>query len=370
MWAVFGLLVLVAVVGVVAAWLLPPVLVQEAADGGKLPTAVRVAEVSSARQSILFAAGGSIALITLGFTWRRDQTARQVAEVQRDSQFTERYTSAVDQLGRGDSLAVRLGGIGALERLARESPIDRAYITQLLSRWIRAQTAIDNGYVIDDRPHERLDLRAAVEAYISLARHSPRAADALQGADLRGVDFRGLDLSGIDLSDADLRSAQFLDANLTGANLQRARMDDSTFGGTAVLNEADLRRASLRRAAMSGASFLGADLANADFTDADLSATLLGGATSIRGTVFRRTKLGDGSLPQPDKTTVFDGAFLEGTIFTGDLTDVDLSAARIDLADFSRTKNTHLAKLPTELGPLYARNWPQEWQPEGYWPDA
>lgn len=364
---VFVLLSLVAVIGIVAAWLLPPWLVQVAADEGKLPTAVRVAEVSAARQSILFAAGGLIALITLGFTWRRDGIAKHVAAIQRDSQYTERYTRAVDQLGREDSLAMRLGGIGALERLARESNTDREYITLLLSRWIRGQTADDNDYVVDERLHDRIDLRAAIEAYISLA-----GADTLRGADLRGVDFRGLDLSGIDLSDADLRHAQFLDADLTGANLQRAQLDDAHFGGTAMLNGADLRHASLIRAVMPGTSFAGANLAHADLTDAEMSATPLGEVASARGAVFRRAKLSDGSLGQIDSTTVLEDADLEGVVFVGDLRDVDLSLAEVGGANFSHAQNVHLAKLPPseKLGALYARNWPTYWRPEGNWPAA
>lgn len=369
MWRVFILLVVVAGVGIVAALYLPPWLVQLAADGGKLSTDARVAEVSAARQSILFAVGGLIALITLGFTWRRDGIAKQVAGIQRISQYTERYTSAVDQLGRESSLAVRLGGIGALERLARESSTDRKYITLLLSRWIRGQTADDNDYVIDGRPHERIDLRAAIEAYISLAKDSP-STGTLRGADLRGVDFRGLDLSGIDLSDADLRHAHFLDADLTNVNLQRARLDDAHFGCSALLNRADLRYASLIRAAMSGTSFVGANLAYADLTDADMSGTALGEITSARGAVFRRTKLDNGSLGQIDSTTILHDADLERVIFVGDLRGVDLTHAKVTLANFANTQNVHLARFPPpeNLGDLCARNWPTDWRPDGRYP--
>jgi hypothetical protein len=38
----------------------------------------------------------------------------------REGQITERYTRAIDQLG-STSLSVRLGGIYALERIARDS---------------------------------------------------------------------------------------------------------------------------------------------------------------------------------------------------------------------------------------------------------
>jgi hypothetical protein len=60
---------------------------------------------------------GSIAiLIGLYFAWGNLITAR-------DSQITERFTRAVDQLGN-KKIEIRLGGIYALERIANESEKD------------------------------------------------------------------------------------------------------------------------------------------------------------------------------------------------------------------------------------------------------
>ena len=62
-------------------------------------------------------------------------TSRQL-HVTREGQITERFTRAIDQLG-SDKLDVRLGGIYALERIARDSVIDRDPIIQVLATFVR-----------------------------------------------------------------------------------------------------------------------------------------------------------------------------------------------------------------------------------------
>jgi hypothetical protein len=61
--------------------------------------------------------------------WAREQleaTQRQLTMAEQ-GQITERFTRAVDQLG-SDKLDVRLGGMYALERIARHSDVDRTMI--------------------------------------------------------------------------------------------------------------------------------------------------------------------------------------------------------------------------------------------------
>jgi hypothetical protein len=56
--------------------------------------------------------------------------------VTREGQITERFTRAIDQLG-DDKVEVRLGGIYALERLARDSRVDERTITEVLCAYVR-----------------------------------------------------------------------------------------------------------------------------------------------------------------------------------------------------------------------------------------
>ena len=84
----------------------------------------RAAEVGRVRTALLAVIAGSIAVVGAIYTARTFSLNRQAHELDRQGQITERFTRAVDQLGNKDSLDVRLGGIYALERLARESRDD------------------------------------------------------------------------------------------------------------------------------------------------------------------------------------------------------------------------------------------------------
>lgn len=76
------------------------------------------------------AALGLFVVVGAFATWRQ-------VHVTREGQITDRYTKAIDQLGRNDALDVQLGGIYALERIARDSPHDRATIVEVLTAFVR-----------------------------------------------------------------------------------------------------------------------------------------------------------------------------------------------------------------------------------------
>jgi hypothetical protein len=66
-------------------------------------------------------------------------TYRQVSRSRERIQIAERYTHAVVQLGHAQP-EVRLGGIYALERIARDSPADRATVGAVLAAFVRSHT--------------------------------------------------------------------------------------------------------------------------------------------------------------------------------------------------------------------------------------
>jgi hypothetical protein len=72
----------------------------------------------------------------------RDQIAetatanRKQRKLTERGQVTDRYTKAIDQLD-SKALAVRLGGLYALERIAHDSPDDRPMIAEVLSAYAR-----------------------------------------------------------------------------------------------------------------------------------------------------------------------------------------------------------------------------------------
>ena len=89
----------------------------------------------------LFAAG-ALVFTALNFNLLRrnseqaDQWQRRTHELTEQGQVTDRYTKAIEQLG-SDKLDVRIGGIYALERIARDSARDHPTVMEVLTAFIR-----------------------------------------------------------------------------------------------------------------------------------------------------------------------------------------------------------------------------------------
>lgn len=94
---------------------------------------------NDARATLLQGLAGGVLLLGAYFTWRQLQSTRRQLSIAEQGQLTERFTRAVDQLG-SDRLDLRLGGIYALERIARDSPPDRATIGEVLTAYIRQRS--------------------------------------------------------------------------------------------------------------------------------------------------------------------------------------------------------------------------------------
>jgi hypothetical protein len=175
----------------------------------------------------LFAAGALI------YTARNFSLARQ-------GQVTDRYTKAVEQLGSDKGLEVRIGGIYALERIARDSQRDHPTIMEVLAAFIRDHSSeqwppAEPGAETPKRA-TRPDVQAAVTVIgrrdatrdilpIDLTRANLTRADLL-GADLTAVNLARANLTGASLLDANLTRAILTGADLTGANLIGANLTD------------------------------------------------------------------------------------------------------------------------------------------------
>jgi uncharacterized protein YjbI with pentapeptide repeats len=263
------------------------------------------------------------------FTWRqvrhnRDQldATREQLEVARQGQVTERFTRAVDQLG-SDQLDIRLGGIYALERIARDSETDRPTIAEVLTAYIRTHSPwppTQPGQYKEDWPLDRQpdlrtrapDVQAALTVlgrgrFTSLTAMGKDRLD-LRGPDLRKADLRDAHLEGANLVDAHLEGANLTAARLQGANLTDAHLEQADLFGArlhANLTGAHLEGANLTAARLQGANLCGVNLEGADLTGANL------GRADLRGARLQGALIGKGLLES--------GAFLQG---------VDISGAR------------------------------------------
>ena len=219
-------------------------------------------------------------------------------------QLTDRFGKAVEQLG-SDKLDVRLGGIYALERLARDSERDQPTVIEVLAAFVRnhAPMAICPMFATRSDVHPEIDVQAALTV---LGRRDTGQDGDLKSIDLSRTCLYGANLKGTHLANAsfagsslvmaqityafaaitkytdgtitrryegaDLESANFTDANLTAANLIHAHLSAAYFQG------ANLNHASLSGADLDVAQLIHADLTGADLSQANLSYANLTGA--------------------------------------------------------------------------------------------
>ena len=219
--------------------------------------------------------GGVIAL-WLAF-WRSKIADRQAAAAQRQAdtaqkQFeiaergllNERYQRGAEMLGSG-VLSVRLGGIYALQRLAKEHP-EQYYIQvmQLFCAFVRHPTNDKNIEAEEEEPtHPVFRLRDDVQAIMKAIGSRSEANlnyerteelwPNLGGADLHEVYIPRANLSRVDLGgahmfrayliDADLSHAYLRATNLLEANLKNADLSGAYMGGQTRLTQAQLDEA-------------------------------------------------------------------------------------------------------------------------------
>lgn len=240
-----------AIAFVVAA---PVALVDTAAE---LAPAERVKADSDARVLALQLLGGVFLLGGLYYSARTYATTRE-------GRITEAYDSAVGQVG-GDKLEVRLGGIYALERIARVSRRDRGTIAEVLAAFVRTRAT-----------STITPLETDIDAALVVLGRLPRPLGVVGRIDLRGARLPGVRLEGANLESADLR-----DAMLDGADLRGAKLSGALFDG-AQLKNADAAGADLRRASFAS----GAHLEAARFGGARLQEARFDGAQAQRDAAF------------------------------------------------------------------------------------
>jgi pentapeptide repeat protein len=204
-------------------------------------------------------------------------------ELHRQSQITERFSRAIDQIGTA-KLDIQLGGIYALERIANDSPPDRNTIAEVLSAYIRTHSPWPPSQPGQPDAHEPIDdvpsLRTRapdVQAAITVLSRRSLAPDRSQPLDLRRVDLRRIPFEGLQLVRVDFGNAHLERAHLPNADLKAAHF------GAAHLQEANLANAHLEGARfietnLEGANLYGTHLEEAWFTNANLKKADLIGA--------------------------------------------------------------------------------------------
>jgi hypothetical protein len=241
---------------------------------------------NNVRSTLLQGFGGALLLVGALATWRQVQ-------ISREGQITERFTRAIDQLGNS-TIDIRIGGIYALERIARNSEVDRTPIGEILAAFVRSHAPWPAGDPKHEDPHptpavnetipwlrdRAPDLQAAMvvlgrrargpgEATLVLIRVNLQRSYLSRGV-LEGVDFGDSNLAGCHARYVRWERCGFSNVDLRGSVLAAATLDGSDFSG-AYLDGVNLEGGSLRKANLSGASLRGANLRNVDLRSANLS---------------------------------------------------------------------------------------------------
>src|SRR6202035_3892619 len=241
---------------------------------------------------------------TLSFN--RESLARTAALTE-SGLITERFSKGIEQLGRSgkDAVDLRLGGIYALEQIARESAIWHNPVIEVLAAFVRVHASgkpdpdgptvaeqVKNIWAMPKGDRWQVipvDLAAALGV---LARRD-RSKDAQKLLDLIRADFRrtefpvGLNLHGTNFEDARMQFGRFAYANL------RECFFLATDLRGAFLRHADLRGASFFQAKLMGADFEQSRLDGAEIEASDLTATNLTMDQLKVAKIDKKTKLPD-----------------------------------------------------------------------------
>jgi len=173
-------------------WLVPLALYRRTGT----PKINELEAITSTRTALLAGLIGVGALLTFWLNSRVYRITAETLRVTEQGQITERYTKAIEQLG-SDKQDVRLGGIYALERIANDSPPDRATIEEVLTAFVRSQSPLQDRIDEPSRYELEMPLRYSatdVQAALTvLGRRKPPTSQP-QPLDLSGTDLAGANL--------------------------------------------------------------------------------------------------------------------------------------------------------------------------------
>jgi hypothetical protein len=243
---------------------------------------------NDARSTLVSALAGLLLLVTAIFTWRQ-------LVISQEAQVTERYTRAVELLGNAD-LAVRVGAIHSLGRLAVDSPKDDRSIYTLLTAYVRNHSP--RAMLKPGKADESETWMAWQQRKMCEKAHPDYGSLQKCAADVQAALSVLADHPDV-LSDGRALKPLLVDAHLPGTSCGHARLAHADLRGALLDNldcrtedcpyanfeQADFRGASLKKAQFGRANLRSAHLGNADLTGAKLDRTELQGA-KLQGATY------------------------------------------------------------------------------------
>jgi uncharacterized protein YjbI with pentapeptide repeats len=307
---------------------------------------------NEARKTLSQIIGGFVVIVGLILTGANLAITSRLTQ---EGQITDRFTKAISQLG-DEKLEVRLGGIYALERIAKDSEKDHWTIMEVLTAYVREHAPIKkqdnamkpspNKRAKDTEQDDDAKLPTDVQAILTvidrrvISEKREKGTLNLTGTALSKADLFGANLSGADLIDAKLIEADLRLANLFGAKLISAKLSGADLS-LAILSGANLSGADLRLAKLGGAELIEAKLGGADLSSAILSRAKLSGADLIGANLF---------VARLNEANLSGARLIEANLSGADLSAADLSKARdLTWEQVSQAIIDDYTKLPVEI---------------------
>ena len=161
-------------------------------------------------------------LVGLYWTSRRVKATEDNVSVAEEGHITEGFTKAIVQLG-DDKMAIRLGGIYALERIAKDSEKHYGPIMEVLTAYVREKAPRRE----EDIPTAAVKLTTDIQAVLTVIGRR-KATEIKRPDDL--LDLTHTHLAGVNLEWANLSGLSLFGANLRGANLCGANLKVTALG--------------------------------------------------------------------------------------------------------------------------------------------
>lgn len=270
---------------------------------------------------------GALFLITAYFTWKQYTLTNQ-------KQSSERFAQAISQLGNKDSIAVRLGGIYSLGRLAEESE----------QKYYKEVVAVLTHYVRENAAYKQKDKVSKPFYQFGLVKEEPSSKKV--GSDIQaildilkelsklmGKDAQPLDLSKTDLQGANLDDFEFpAKSNLEDANLEKVNLKG------AILKETNLNKTNFKLANLESANLEKTKLEGAIFTDATLTTAKFNEVQNSVGADFTKAKLNGAEFKGAN---LIKANLTEANLTGANLERVILDEAILTEAIFVNAKNLH-----------------------------
>jgi uncharacterized protein YjbI with pentapeptide repeats len=308
------------------------------------------------------------------------KAALKNAEAAQDKQLTDRFTKAVEQLASPE-IAVRLGGIYALERIAKDSEKDHWTIMEVLTAFVREPpplkapleeeklllelpTHIQKAKDVKQPQKLRIDIQAALTV---IGRRDTEKDPENQKLDLSNANIAAANLTEANLEKAHLFAANLQEAKLFKANLEKAYLRQAKLQ-EAVLCKARLHEADLTEANLEKAHLMQAELPGTDLNGAKLKSANLGGA-NLHQTILFKANLENANLRQAKlQEAVFRKANLQGVDFSdANLEEANLSKANLEGANLSEAKNLKQEQIEEAFGNKNTTRLPENLKAPEHW---